>query len=567
MIPAITPRPRTGGDAVLEALEREGVDVIFGYPGGTIMPFYDALYGHPMRHILVRHEAGAAFAAGGYARTSGRVGVCCATSGPGATNLVTGLVDAMMDSIPVVAITGQVRTALMGTDGFQEADVCAITQCTTKASILVTDPAQIYTKVREAFALARSGRPGPVLVDIPTDVLKAPYVPEQNPPRKLRDVKPVASKESIKAAADAIRNAHRPVAIAGGGARDPKAVKAFRQLNALLGMPNTTTICGLGASDPNDTRGLGMLGMHGTKAANLTVHTADVVLAFGMRFDDRVTGRPDRFVAGATVVHNDIDATEFNKIIATDIPLHGDSADVINAIIAELKTSHVPRFDDWAIQAKALGGPLPSDDAKDGHLSATDFLDQFLAKMPEKSIVCTDVGQHQMWTAQRIKPDTPRDFCTSAGLGSMGFGFPSAIGACFANPGRPVFAVCGDGGFQMTMPELATVKRYQVPVKIVLIDNRNLGMVRQWQELFYDERYSATNLSDNPDFCTIASAYDIESFRINGPEDAAATLDAFLAYNGPALLHASCYPDELVWPMIPSGGVVEDLMESKGITA
>jgi acetolactate synthase-1/2/3 large subunit len=563
MITPPTPRPRTGGDAVLEALEREGVDVIFGYPGGTIMPFYDALYGHPMRHILVRHEAGAAFAAGGYARTSGRVGVCCATSGPGATNLVTGLVDAMMDSIPLVAITGQVRTALMGTDGFQEADVCAITQCTTKASLLVTDPAQIITKVREAFALARSGRPGPVLVDIPTDVLKAPYVPEQSAPRKTRDVMPVASREAIAAAADAIRGAHRPVVIAGGGVRDPKAVAAFREFCALLGLPHTTTICGLGASDPNDVHGLGMLGMHGTKAANLAVHTADVVLAFGMRFDDRVTGRPDRFAKEATIVHCDIDATEFNKIIPTRIPLHGDAGATIKAIVAELKTAHLPRFDDWAVQAKALGGPLPSDDAKDGHLSATDFLDQFCAALPPKSIVCTDVGQHQMWAAQRVKPNTPRDFCTSAGLGSMGFGFPSAIGACFANPGRPVFAIVGDGGFQMTMPELATVKRYQVPVKIVLIDNRNLGMVRQWQELFYDERYSATNLSDNPDFCTIASAYDIESFRISGPEDAPSTLRAFLDYSGPALLHVSCYPDELVWPMIPSGGVVEDLMESK----
>jgi acetolactate synthase-1/2/3 large subunit len=306
-----------------------------------------------------------------------------------------------------------------------------------------------------------------------------------------------------------------------------------------------------------------MLGMHGTKASNLTVHTADVVMAFGMRFDDRVTGRPDRFAANATVIHNDIDATEFNKIIPAAIKLHGDAAETINAICDELSKAHVPRFDDWAIQAKAMGGPLARDEAKPGHLSATDFLDAFFATIPNDSVVCTDVGQHQMWAAQRIHPQTPRDFCTSAGLGSMGFGFPSAIGACFANPGRNVFAICGDGGFQMTMPELATVKRYQVPVKIVLIDNRNLGMVRQWQELFYDERYSATNLSDNPDFCTIASAYNIASFRIEGPGDVASTLASFLAYAGPAMLHVSCYPDELVWPMIPSGGVVEDLMESK----
>ena len=563
MIPPITPRPRTGGDAVLEALEREGVDVMFGYPGGTIMPFYDALYGHAMRHILVRHEAAAAFAAGGYARTSGRVGVCVATSGPGATNLITGLVDAMMDSVPVVAITGQVRTNLMGTDGFQEADVCAITQCTTKASFLVTDPAKIYSTVREAFALARSGRPGPVLVDIPTDVLKAPYVTEQAPQRRIETKRIVPDRAAIRDAVAKIRAAHRPVALAGGGVRDPRAVASFRTFCALLGLPHATTINGLGAADPKAPHGLGMIGMHGTKASNLAVNSADVLLAIGMRFDDRVTGRPDRFARNATVIHNDIDATEFNKIIATAICLHGDSADVLDALIEELQTGHVPRFDDWAVQARALGGPLPSDDSRDGHLSATDFLDRFFAQIPPDSIITTDVGQHQMWAAQRARPLMPRDFCTSAGLGSMGFGFPSGVGACFANPGRPVFAICGDGGFQMTMPELGTVKRYQVPVKIVLIDNRNLGMVRQWQELFYDERYSATNLSDNPDFATIASAYNIEAFRIEGPGDVETVLPKYLAHVGPALLHVSCYPVENVWPIIPSGGQVEDMMESK----
>jgi acetolactate synthase-1/2/3 large subunit len=562
MLAPVTPRPKNGGDSVLDALEHEHVEVIFGYPGGTIMPFYDALYGHTMRHILVRHEAAAAFAAGGYARSSGRVGVCCATSGPGATNLVTGLVDAMMDSIPLVAITGQVRTGLMGTDGFQEADVCAITQCTTKASFLVTDPAKIYATVREAFALARSGRPGPVLVDIPTDVLKATYVEKPDKPREVQLEKPLPSAESIRAAALRIREAHKPMAIAGGGVRDPKAVAAFRQLCSLLRIPHTMTINGLGAADPHSSRSLGMVGMHGTKAANLAVHTADVLLCFGMRFDDRVTGRPDRFANKAAIIHNDIDASEFNKIVPTALCLHGDSADVINALIAELQDGHVPRFDDWAVEAQRLGSPLPSD-RSDEHLSATDFLDRFFALMPEDSIVATDVGQHQMWSAQRINPLMPRNFVTSAGLGSMGFGFPAGVGACFANPGKPVFAICGDGGFQMTMMELATVKRYQVPVKIILIDNRNLGMVRQWQELFYDERYSATNLSDNPDFCTIASAYDIAAFRIEKAADVGSELAAFLGHQGPALLHVSCYPAENVWPMIPAGGVVEDLMEAK----
>jgi acetolactate synthase I/II/III large subunit len=559
---SVTPRPRNGGDSVLDALEHEGVEVIFGYPGGTIMPFYDALYGHTMRHILVRHEAAAAFAAGGYARSSGRVGVCCATSGPGATNLVTGLVDAMMDSIPVVAITGQVRTGLMGTDGFQEADVCAITQCTTKASFLVTDPAKIYATVREAFALARSGRPGPVLVDIPTDILKAPFVEHPDQPRRLHIENPLPAADSVRAAAARIREAHKPLAIAGGGVRDPKAVTAFRQLCSLLRIPHTMTINGLGAADPHGSRSLGMVGMHGTKVANLAVHTADVLLCFGMRFDDRVTGRPDRFAHKAAIIHNDIDASEFNKIVKTAVCLHGDSAEVINALIAELQDGHVPRFDDWAVEAGRLGGTLPSD-RNDEHLSATDFLDRMFAQMPEDAIVTTDVGQHQMWAAQRVRPLMPRHFVTSAGLGSMGFGFPAGVGACFANPGKAVFAIVGDGGFQMTMMELATVKRYQVPVKIVLIDNRNLGMVRQWQELFYDERYSATNLSDNPDFCTIASAYDIAAYRIDKAADVESELPAFMAHQGPALIHVSCYPAENVWPMIPAGGVVEDLMEAK----
>jgi acetolactate synthase-1/2/3 large subunit len=555
-------RPRNGGDAVLDALEHEGVEVIFGYPGGTIMPFYDALYGHPMRHILVRHEAAAAFAAGGYARSSGRVGVCCATSGPGATNLVTGLVDAMMDSVPVVAITGQVRTGLMGTDGFQEADVCAITQCTTKASFLVTDPSKIYATVREAFDLARSGRPGPVLVDIPTDILKAPYPTTVAQPRKVRTERPLPSADALRSAAALIRAAHKPLAIAGGGVRDPKAVAAFRQLCMLLRIPHTMTICGLGAADPHSSRSLGMVGMHGTKAANLAVAAADLLLCFGMRFDDRVTGRPDRFASKATIVHNDIDPSEFNKIVPTRVCLHGDAADVLPALIAELQDGHVPRFDDWAVEAQQYGMSLPQD-RSDDHLSATDFLDRFFAQMPEDGVVTVDVGQHQMWSAQRIRPLLPRHFVTSAGLGSMGFGFPAGVGACFANPGKPVFAIVGDGGFQMTMMELATVKRYQVPVKIIIVDNRNLGMVRQWQELFYDERYSATNLSDNPDFCTIASAYDIAGYRIDQGSDVDRELAAFIAHQGPALLHVSCYPVENVWPMIPAGGVVEDLMEAK----
>ena len=553
-----------GAQAVLEALEREGVDTVFGYPGGAIMPLYDALFGHRVRHVLVRHEAAAAFAASGYARTSGRVGVCCATSGPGATNLVTGLLDAMMDSVPVVAITGQVRRELMGTDGFQEADVCAITQAVTKRNMLVTDVDQIAGTLAEAFALARRGRPGPVLVDIPNDVLKAQIdvtaVPEKPPERT--GAGPRVSDAAVSDAVARIRSARRPVAIIGGGVR-AGAVDLYRMFVAMLGLPHTATINALGAAAPGDPSFLGMLGMHGLKAANKAAQRADVILALGMRFDDRVTGKPDRFAREATVIHADIDATEFNKIITASVALHGDLGATLRALIDELARGHVPRFDDWAAEARLLGGPLPSDRVAGDVLSATDVLYRFFAAVPENAIVTTDVGQHQMWAAQRARPADPRKYATSAGLGAMGFGFPAAVGAAYANPTVPVFAIVGDGGFQMCLPELATLRRYKIPVKIVLIDNQNLGMVRQWQELFFSERYSATNLADNPDFVAIARAYGIEAFGLESPVGADDVIARFVAARGPALLHCACHPTENVWPMIPAGMTVDDLMEAR----
>ncbi|HTW83894.1 MAG TPA: biosynthetic-type acetolactate synthase large subunit [Candidatus Sulfotelmatobacter sp.] len=561
-----------GARAVLEALEREGVDIVFGYPGGAIMPLYDALFQHPVRHALCRHEAAAAFAASGYARTSGRVGVCCATSGPGATNLVTALLDAMMDSVPVVAITGQVRSELMGTDGFQEADVCAITQPITKRNFLIADASEIASTIAEAFALARSGRPGPVLVDIPNDVLKAklgedPIValvadgPRAVEPQ-LSGAKPRPSADSVREAVARLRAARRPVAIIGGGIR-AGGVEQYRTFASMLGIPHAATIMALGAATPGDPAFLGMLGMHGLKAANKAVQRADLLLALGMRFDDRVTGKPDRFAREATVIHADIDATEFNKIIPADVTLHGDLSYTLEALIDELKRGHVPRFDDWAMEARLLGGALPSDRVAERVLSATDALDRLFEVLPPDAIVTTDVGQHQMWTAQRARPLAPRKFATSAGLGAMGFGFPAAIGAAFANPSVPVYAVVGDGGFQMCLPELATLRRYDVPVKIVLIDNHNLGMVRQWQELFFSERYSATNLADNPDFTAIARAYGIAAFSLSDPADAHRVLAEFVAAPGPALLHCACHPTENVWPMIPAGMTVDDLMEAR----
>jgi acetolactate synthase-1/2/3 large subunit len=551
-----------GARAALEACKREGADAIFGYPGGTIMPFYDAMFGDPdFRHYLVRHEAAAVFAASGYARTTGRVGLCCATSGPGATNLVTGLLDAFMDSVPLVAITGQVRSVLMGTDGFQEADVCAITQPVTKYNVLVRNPGDIPAAIAEAFWIARSGRPGPVLVDIPTDVLKAP-MPQSVRPARQATLQPAltADPAAIARAIELLRAAQRPMLIAGGGVRGTAAVAAFRRFAALAGAPQTTTINGLGAAAPGDWRDLGMLGMHGTKAANLAVHESDVLFALGMRFDDRVTGRTDRFARGAKVVHADIDQSEFHKIIPAEVTLPGDITASLNALADELERHPAPRFDAWARTAADRSMVLPCDRIAAETLSATTVLDRFFAMVPANAIVTTDVGQHQMWAAQRIRPREPRSFATSAGLGAMGFGFPAAIGAQVAHPERPVFAIVGDGGFQMSLTELATLRRHAIPVKIVLIDNRNLGMVRQWQELFYDERYSATNLSDNPDFAAIAAAYGIRSEMVEEPDGLDAAIGRLIAIPGPALLHCACYPAENVWPMIPGGGSIDDVM-------
>ncbi len=551
----------TGAQLVLDVLADEGVEIVFGYPGGANMPLYDALYDHPIEHVLVRHEAAAAFAAGGYARSSGRVGVCFATSGPGATNLVTGLLDAQMDSVPVVAITGQVRTALMGTDGFQEADVTSIMGPVTKRSVCVRDVADLERVVRAAFRVARGPRPGPVLVDIPSDILKA-----KCPRMDLFAARPVpaTSERPSDAAIDEtialLRAAKRPVAIVGGGARSANAVYLFRELTAMLELPHTATINGLGCATPGDPRFLGMLGMHGWKAANLAVNSADLVLALGMRFDDRVTGKPDRFARHAKIVHADVDASEFGKIIPVTVALRGDLRQTLERLVRRLGREEMPRFSGWAAEAAALGGALPADRAPHGALSATDVLDAFFAVAPDDTIVATDVGQHQMWAAQRQRAIHPRNFITSAGLGSMGFGLPAAIGAQFAHPERTVVAVCGDGGFQMSIAELATLRRHELPVKILLIDNQRLGMVRQWQELFYEKRYSHTDLSDNPDFVMVASGYGIRAERVEDMGELRDAIERFLAAKEPALLHCACFPAENVWPLIPPGATVEDAM-------
>jgi acetolactate synthase I/II/III large subunit len=553
---------RTGATIVLDTLESLGVETVFGYPGGAIMPLYDALYDHRIAHVLVRHEAAAVFAASGFARSTGRPGVCIATSGPGATNLITGIVDAMMDNVPLVALTGQVRTAVMGTDAFQEVDVAAITHQVTKRNIVVRSLEQIEPALRAAFRLATSDRPGPVLVDLPTDVLRA--LETERPPAAATVVRarPCADALSLEAAVAALQGAARPVLIVGGGARWSGATEIFRSLAARIGAPVASTLHGLGCADPGDPSFLGMLGMHGWKRANLAVAKADVVFALGMRFDDRVTGDPSKFAANAhTIVHADIDRAEFNKVVHAHVTLHGDLRETLVALDHRLARVALPDFQAWRDEACAPQEVLPRDDARHDHLSATDFLDALFAALPADAIVSTDVGQHQMWAAQRVRASHPQHFLTSGGLGTMGFGLPAAIGAQMAHPGRMVVAVVGDGGFQMSMAELATLRRHDLPVKIILLDNRNLGMVRQWQELFYDGRYSATALPDNPEFTIIARAYGVEARLVDNVNAVDAAIARMLESPGPMLLHCACYPHENVWPIIPSGKGVDDLME------
>jgi acetolactate synthase-1/2/3 large subunit len=553
---------RTGATIVLDTLESLGVETVFGYPGGAIMPLYDALYDHRIAHVLVRHEAAAVFAASGFARSTGRPGVCIATSGPGATNLITGIVDAMMDNVPLVALTGQVRTAVMGTDAFQEVDVAAITHQVTKRNIVVRSLEQIEPALRAAFRLATSDRPGPVLVDLPTDVLRALEMERPAAAAAVVRGRPCADALSLEAAVAALQRAVRPVLIVGGGARWSGATEVFRSLAARIGAPVASTLHGLGCADPGDRSFLGMLGMHGWKRANLAVAKADVVFALGMRFDDRVTGDPSKFAANAhTIVHADIDRAEFNKVVHAHVTLHGDLRETLVALDHRLARVALPDFQAWRDEACAPQEVLPRDDARHDHLSATDFLDALFAALPADAIVSTDVGQHQMWAAQRVRASHPQHFLTSGGLGTMGFGLPAAIGAQLAHPGRMVVAVVGDGGFQMSMAELATLRRHELPVKIILLDNRNLGMVRQWQELFYDGRYSATALPDNPEFTIIARAYGVEARLVDNVNAVDAAIARMLESPGPMLLHCACYPHENVWPIIPSGKGVDDLME------
>lgn len=561
---------RSGSQVVIESLIRNGVDTVFGYPGGAIMPLYDALYDAPITHILTRHEQAAVHAAEGFARVSGKVGVCIATSGPGATNLVTGLADAWMDSIPIVAITGQVATHLIGTDAFQETNVVGVSTAVTKQVIQPRTVDELPAAMAEAFYLAASGRPGPVLVDIPKDVLlkktSTPEIAETGVRISGYVERPDPDFALVEEALDAIRAARKPLIIVGGGCKmsGEKTVEKFRRFCAVTEIPVTTTLNAIGTPAADYPYLLGMLGMHGLKRSNVAVGECDVLIALGMRFDDRVTGAPAKFAKQARIIHVELDPAEINKLIPVEFGINADLGDVLDRWLDDLAHTPYATPAEWHEEAFAPGDGLKIPSAVERSVvPPTAVLDALFKLLPPDAVVTTDVGQHQMWTAQRAFPYGARNFLTSGGLGAMGFGLPCAIGAQFACPDRTVVAVVGDGGFQMSIAELATLKRHNLPVKVLVLDNKFLGMVRQWQELFHDGRYSAVDLRDNPDFAAIARAYGVGGMTLDDPEAIESTLREWLAAPGPTLLHAECHVEQNVYPMIPAGAAINEMIEAR----
>jgi acetolactate synthase-1/2/3 large subunit len=559
-----------GATMLLECLVREGVECIFGYPGGVTLPLYDALYEHHVRHVLVRHEENAAFAAEGYARTTGKVGVCCATSGPGATNLTTGLVDAMMDSIPIVAITGQVSSKLIGSDAFQEADTFGITRPCTKHNFLVKRIEDLAQIVHEAFYIAASGRPGPVLVDVTKDVLtgQGHYQPVTSIHLPGYKVFTEGHTGQMRRAAQMIQEAERPLIYAGGGIVAAGAAAELRELVELTDIPAVTTLMGLGGLPSNHPNFISMPGMHGSYAANMAMTGSDLLIALGVRFDDRVTGRLAAFAPHAKVIHVDIDPAEIGKIRTPEVPIVGDVKRVLgklNKLIAENPIQagepHAAARRAWWKQVRAWKEEHPlqvvtSDtEIKPQHLMAE--IDRLSRG---QAIIASDVGQHQMWAAQLIRFDEPRLWLSSGGLGSMGFGLPAAIGAQFARPDKLVFALVGDGGFQMSIPELGTIASNGLPIKIIVMNNGYLGMVRQWQELFYNNRLSAVTLDCFPDAEKLAGAYGFKGKTIDKPWELRTALEEAVKEPGPYLLNVKVTPFECVYPMVPAGAAIQEMV-------
>ena len=549
----------TGSEIVIECLKEQGVDTVFGYPGGTILNVYDALYKHSdeIRHVLTSHEQGAAHAADGYARATGKVGVCMATSGPGATNLVTGIATAYMDSIPVVAITANVVLPALGKDSFQEVDIAGVTMPITKHSFIVKDVTKLADTIRKAFYIAQSGRPGPVLVDITKDVTANTTEYTKVEPLKI-EKKSKYTTSQIDEVAKMINEAEKPYIFVGGGAILSGASDEVRALVAKIDAPVCDSLLGKGAFNGNDAHYTGMLGMHGTKTSNLGVSECDCLIALGVRFSDRVIGNPKRFAEGAKIIHIDIDAAEINKNIKTDAALIGDLKEILLKLNEKVtKTEHK----DWMAHILELKEkyPLKYDDST---LSCPYFIEALDRETKGEAIITTDVGQHQIWAAQFYHYSEPRTFLSSGGLGTMGYGLGACIGAKLGRPDKTVINIAGDGCFRMNMQELATASRYNIPIIEVVINNQVLGMVRQWQTLFYGHRYSQTILNDAVDYCKVAEALGCKAFKVETKEDVATAIQAALECKQPALIEVVIHEDDKVFPMVSPGAPISDVFDA-----
>ncbi|MBP3965716.1 biosynthetic-type acetolactate synthase large subunit [Paenibacillus lignilyticus] len=556
------PEVITGSEILLRSLVLEDVECVFGYPGGAVLYIYDAMHGFSdFQHLLTRHEQGAIHAADGYARASGKVGVCIATSGPGATNLVTGIATAYMDSVPLVVITGNVATSLIGTDAFQEADITGITMPITKHSYLVRKAADLPRIIHEAFHIANTGRKGPVLIDIPKDVSAELAMFEPVTEVSIRGYNPTVTpnKLQVEKMIKAITEAERPIVLAGGGVVYSGGHEELLEFITKSGIPITTTLLGLGAFPSGNELWLGMPGMHGTYTANTAIQSADLLINIGARFDDRVTGKLSGFAPKAKIVHIDIDPAEIGKNVPTDIPIVGDVKTVLQ--IANKEVKYAEKADAWRAQLAKSCKEVPfSYTDSDEELKPQWVIEMLYQESKGEAIVTTDVGQHQMWAAQYYKFNQPRSWVTSGGLGTMGFGFPSAIGAQMANPDRLVISINGDGGMQMCAQELAICAINNIPVKVVIINNQVLGMVRQWQELIYDNRYSHIDLSGSPDFVKLAEAYGVRGFRASNKEDARAVWQEAMNHPGPAVVEFVVRKHENVYPMVTQGSTIDQML-------
>ncbi|MCS3923003.1 acetolactate synthase large subunit [Methanosalsum natronophilum] len=549
----------TGARALIECLYREGVDTIFGYPGGAVLPIYDELYHSKIKHILVRHEQSAAHAADGYARATGKTGVCLSTSGPGATNLVTGIATAYMDSVPIVAFTGQVPSSLIGNDAFQEANITGITLPITKHNYLVQDVKELPKIIKEAFHIASTGRPGPVLIDIPKDITTEEfefYYPEKV---ELRSYKPTykGNKQQIKKAVEEIKKASQPVIYVGGGVISSNSSESLLAFAEKINAPVTSTLTGMGAFPGNHPLYLGMLGMHGTKYANYSIQEADLIIAIGARFDDRVTGKVESFAPNANIIHIDIDPAEISKNIEVMIPIVGDANWILKELIKE--TEH-KQHSEWLAKINRWKKDCCLHYVKNDKLKPQFIIEQ-ICESSKDAIIVTEVGQHQMWASQYFQYTKPRTFITSGGLGTMGYGFPAAIGAKVGMPEKDVFDIAGDGSFQMSSQELATVVSSDIPVIIAILNNGYLGMVRQWQELFFSKRYSSTCIKDSVDFVKLAEAYGALGIRVQKQEEVKPAIEKAIASKRPTLIDFIVECEENVSPMVPAGAAINEILD------